>query len=171
LRLKSQLEKNSGNSYKPPGTDGLKPVPNSRERSVHRQGRQQGHRGHGIKLPENLDELVAQGRAKKMMIDPTDGAERYKSVWTVDAEVVTIYTEHRYPLEADETPPPPRVVYGDMLKELIIILSIEGTVALHRISDFFRGFTAMTRRHYLRSILKRMRKAWNATAFFRNFTE
>jgi hypothetical protein len=33
LRLKSQIEKNSGNSSKPPSSNGLKPVPNSRERS------------------------------------------------------------------------------------------------------------------------------------------
>jgi transposase-like protein len=138
LRLKSQLEKNSGNSSKPPGTDRLKPVPNSRERSIHRQGGQDGHKGHGIKLPVNLDELVAQGLAKKAMVDHTNGAERYKSVWTVDIEVVTIYTEHRYPLEMDEAPPPPRVVYGDTLKALIIVLSMEGIVALRRISDFLR---------------------------------
>jgi hypothetical protein len=141
LRLKSQIEKNSSNSSKPPSTDGLKPVPNSRERSVYRQGGQHGHKGHGIKLPENLDELVAQGRARKMMVDHTNGAERYKSEWTVDVEVVTTYTEHRYPLEGDETPPPPRVVYGDTLKALIIVLSMEGIVALRRISDFFREMT------------------------------
>jgi chromosome segregation ATPase len=80
LRLKSQLEKNSGNSSKPPSSDGLKPVPNSRERSIHRQGGQHGHKGHVIKLPENLEELVAQGLAKKAMVDHTEGAERYKSV-------------------------------------------------------------------------------------------
>jgi hypothetical protein len=137
LRLKSQLEKNSGNSSKPPSSDGLKPVLNSRERSVHRQGGQHGHKGHGIKLPENLDELVEQGLAKKAMVDHTEGAERYKSVWMVDVEVVTTYTEHRYPLAVNATPPPPRVVYGDTLKALIVVLSMEGIVALRRISGFF----------------------------------
>jgi transposase len=142
LRLKSQLNKNSGNSSKPPSSDGLKKIiPNSREPSVRRQGGQPGHKGHGITLPENLDELVAQGRAKKSMVDHTNGAKRYKSVWTVDVEVVTTYTEHRYPLEAGETVPPPRVVYGDTLKALVIILSVEGIVALRRISDFFREIT------------------------------
>jgi transposase len=141
LRLKSHLEKNSSNSSKPPSSDGLKRVPNSREPSVRRQGAQKGHQGHGIKLPDNLDELVAQGRAKKAMVDHTDGAERYKSVWTVDVEVVTTYTEHRYPLESDEDGTPPRVVYGDTLKALIIVLSMEGIVALRRISDFFREVT------------------------------
>jgi transposase len=141
LGLKSQLEKNSSNSSKPPSRNGFKPIPNSREPSGHRPGGQHGHKGHGIKLPENLDELVAQGRAKKELVDHTDGAERYKSVWTVDVEVVTTYTEHRYPLAADEDVPPPRVVYGDMLKALIIVLSTEGIVSLRRISDFFREVT------------------------------
>jgi hypothetical protein len=141
LRLKSQLEKNSSNSSKPPSSDGLKPVANSREPSVRRQGGQKGHKGHGIKLPENLDELVQQGRAKKMIVDHTGGAERYKSVWTVDVEVVTTYTEHRYPLAAEEAPLPPRVVYGDTLKALIIVLSMEGIVSLQRSSDFFKEVT------------------------------
>jgi regulator of replication initiation timing len=141
LRLKSQLGKNSCNSSKPPSTNGLKPVPNSREQSERRQGGQHGHKGHGIKLPDNLDELVARGCAKKEMVDHTDGAERYKSVWVVDVEVVTTYTEHRYPLASNEAVPPPRVVYGDTLKALIIVLSMEGIVALRRISNFFAEVT------------------------------
>jgi transposase len=141
LRLKSQLEKNSGNSSKPPSSDGPKVIPNSRERSDRRQGGQPGHKGHGIKLPENLDELVEQGLAKKEMIDHTNGAERYRSVWIVDIEVATTYTEHRYPLESSEDAPPPRVVYGDTLKALVIVLSMEGIVALRRIGNFFREVT------------------------------
>jgi hypothetical protein len=141
LRLKSQLDKNSSNSSKPPSRDGLKPVPNSREPSVRRQGGQKGHKGHGIKLPKDLDELVKQGRVMKRLIDHTGGAERYKSVWTVDVEVVTTYTEHRYPLAADEAVPPPRVAYGDRLKALTIVLSTEGIVSLQRISVFFSEVT------------------------------
>jgi hypothetical protein len=141
LRLKSQIEKNSGNSSKPPSSDGLRPVPNSREHSERRQGGQKGHKGCGIKLPENLDELVKEGRARRAMVDHTGGAERYRSVWIVDVEVVTTYTEHRYPLAADEAPPPPRVVYGETLKALTIVLSMEGIVALQRISDFFTEVT------------------------------
>jgi hypothetical protein len=62
-------------------------------------------------------------------------------VWTVDVEVVTTYTEHRYPLAAGEIAAPPRVVYGDTLKALTIMLSMEGIVALQRISDLFREVT------------------------------
>jgi hypothetical protein len=91
----------------------------------------------GIKLPENLDELIQQERARKLMVDRTGGAEHYKSVWTVDVKVVTTYTEHRYPFTAGEAVPPPRVEYGDKLKGLTIVLSMEGIVALQRISDFF----------------------------------
>ena len=74
LRLKSHLDKNSGNSSKPPSSDGLKKtVLNSREPSFRRRGGQHGHKGHGIKLPENLDALVKQGRAKKAMVDHYNG--------------------------------------------------------------------------------------------------
>ncbi|MDR1915326.1 MAG: hypothetical protein LBQ58_01975 [Synergistaceae bacterium] len=38
-------------------------------------------------------------------------------------EVVTTYTDHRYLLAAGEDVPPPRAVYGDTLKALIIVLS------------------------------------------------
>ena len=141
LRLKSQLDKNSSNSSRPPSRDGLKPVPNSREPSAGSQGGQKGHKGHGIKLPGDLDELVKQGLARKRLADHTDGAERYKSVWVIDVEVVTVYTEHRYPLATDKAVSPPRVVYGDTLKALIIVLSMEGIVSLQRISDFFREVT------------------------------
>jgi transposase len=141
LRLKSQLDKNSGNSSKPPSSNGMKPVPNSRESSGRRQGGQKGHKGYGIKLPDNLDELVEQGLAKKAIVDHTGGAERYKSVWTVDVEVMTTYTEHRYPLTEEEVVAPPRVEYGDTLKALTIVLSMEGIVGLQRISDFFREVT------------------------------
>jgi hypothetical protein len=76
-----------------------------------------------------------------VLVDHTEGTERYKSVWTIDIEVVTIYTEHRYPLTAYEAVPPPRAVYGDMLKALIIVLSMESIVSLQRISRFFREVT------------------------------
>lgn len=141
LRLKSQLGKNSGNSSKPPSSDGLKRVPNSREPSERKRGGQKGHKGFGIRLPENLDELVKQGHVKKIMVDHTGGAKRYWSLWKVDIEVVTTYTEHRFAHAADEIAPPPRVEYGDKLKALIIVLSAEGIIALQRISDLFREIT------------------------------
>ena len=100
LRLKSQLGKNSGNSSRPPSRDGLKPVPDSREPSAGSRGGQKGHKGHGIKLPGDLDELVKQGLARKRLADHTDGAERYKSVWVIDVEVVTVYNEMTHSVSA-----------------------------------------------------------------------
>jgi hypothetical protein len=58
----------------------------SDEQSARRQGGQKRHKGYGIKLPENPAELVKQGRARKTLIGHTDGAERYKSVWTINVE-------------------------------------------------------------------------------------
>ncbi|MDR1236269.1 MAG: DUF6444 domain-containing protein, partial [Holosporaceae bacterium] len=58
LRLRAMLNKNSGNSSKPPSTDGFRKIQNSREKSVKKSGGQIGHKGHSLKLPKNLDELV-----------------------------------------------------------------------------------------------------------------
>jgi hypothetical protein len=58
------LGKNSGNSSKPPSTDGFRKIQNSREKSAQKSGGQPGHSGHSLKLPENLDELVHFGKAK-----------------------------------------------------------------------------------------------------------
>jgi hypothetical protein len=93
LRLKAIFDKNSGNSSKPPSSNGFKKIQNSREKSAKKSGGQLGHRGHSLKLPENLDELVQSGKAKKKLIDHTNGAAEYVSKWVVDLEIVVTYTE------------------------------------------------------------------------------
>ena len=67
MRLTSIIEKNSGNSSKPPSTDGLKKIPNMREKSGRPSGGQPGHEGHRLRLPENLDEMV--GRVMRQAIN------------------------------------------------------------------------------------------------------
>ncbi|MDR1235605.1 MAG: DUF6444 domain-containing protein [Holosporaceae bacterium] len=58
LQLEAMLDKNSGNSSKPPSTDSFRKIQNSREKSAKKSGGQIGHKGHSLKLPKNLDELV-----------------------------------------------------------------------------------------------------------------
>ena len=45
LRLKSQIDKDSSNSSKPPGSNGYKKILNNREKSEKKQGGQPGHKG------------------------------------------------------------------------------------------------------------------------------
>ena len=44
-RLKSIIDKDSGNSNKPPSGDGFKKIPNNREVSGKKRGGQSGHKG------------------------------------------------------------------------------------------------------------------------------
>jgi transposase len=135
-RLKVQIDKNSGNSSKPPSTDEFKKIPNSREKSNRKTGGQTGHKGHSISVPENLDQLVSEGKAKKKIIDHTNGASSFVSIWMVDFEITTVYTEYRYPMGTNlgiRT----NVIYGDNIKAMSVLLSNEGIIAEKRLSDFF----------------------------------
>ena len=78
-RLKAQINRDSGNSSKPPGQDGFKKIPNSRERSHRKSGGQKGHLGYSLQFPKNLDELEEKGLIRREMIDHTDGSEAYVS--------------------------------------------------------------------------------------------
>jgi transposase len=138
LRLKAIINKDSSNSSKPPSTDGFKQIPNNREKSERKRGGQPGHTGHSLSVPENLDKLVAEGKATKKLVDYTNGAEKYVSKWIVDIDIKTVYTEIRYPVET-KLPPQlqPEVVYGNGIKALTVLLEQEGVIAIKRLSDFF----------------------------------
>ena len=60
--LKSRINKDSGNSGKPPSSDGFKKPQNSREKSGRRPGGQPGHEGHPPKLCETPDEVINLNR-------------------------------------------------------------------------------------------------------------
>ena len=49
-RLKSQIDKDPSNSSKPPSSDGLKKMPNNREKSNRKSGGQPHHKGHRISI-------------------------------------------------------------------------------------------------------------------------
>lgn len=94
-RLKARLDKDSGNSSKPPSSNGLKKIPNNRESSGRKTGGQDGHQGHRLSIPRDLDELVRQGKAAHLVLDDTQGSKRYVSDWEIDFRIVPVYTERR----------------------------------------------------------------------------
>jgi len=142
-RLKAVINKDSSNSSKPPSTNGFKNIPNNREKSGKKRGGQPGHVGHSLKLPENFDTLVEEGKVAKKLIDYTNGAEEYISKWIVDIDIKTVYTEIRYPAGV-QLPPDmmPEVVYGSGVKALAVLLEQEGVVAIKRMSDLFSTITS-----------------------------
>ena len=140
-RLKAQINKDSGNSSKPPSQDGFKKIPNSREKSMRESGGQLGHRGSYMELPKNLDELIEKGLARLETIDHTGGAENYSARYTIDINVMLAVTEHRY--ERGRIPVKHRapVVYGNKVKALVCLLSAEGFIAMGRLSNFISEIT------------------------------
>ena len=136
IRLKGQINKDSSNSSQPPVMNGFKKVFNSREKSNNKVGGQKGHKGTTLKVPKNLDTLVQEGKAKKYIIDFTNGAEKYVSKWKIDLDITVIYTEYRYPLGTT-----PCLFYGENVKTLCVLLSNNCFVAEKRLSYFFRDLT------------------------------
>jgi len=139
-RLKAQINKNSGNSSKPPSQDGFKSIANSREASGRKSGGQRGHPGKRLELPNNLDELVEKGLARREVHDHTSGADTYVSRYTLDVDVILVVREHRY--IKGSAPMGAEVTYGDKIKTLSALLSTEGIIAEERLSDFFSEVTS-----------------------------
>ena len=141
-RLKAIINKDSTNSSKPPSTDGLKKIMNSREASEHPAGGQKGHKGYRLTIPKNLDDLIEQGLAEKKTIDYTNGSEIYVSRWEIDISIKTVYTERRFPVgDPRLLEYPLQIAYGKQLKAMSIQLSTEGIISLNRMSDFYSGIT------------------------------
>lgn len=135
-RLKSQINKDSSNSSKPPSSNGLKNIQNNREKSGKKQGGQKGHKGATLVIPSDLEELVKEGKAEHNIIREVADGEPFVSDWVVDVKISTIYTEIR---RAPGTPP--TIEYGDTTKKLSVYLSIVGLVAVKRIGEFFQGIS------------------------------
>jgi len=142
LRLKAIINKDSSNSSKPPNSNGFKQIPNNREKSEKKRGGQPGHTGHSLRVPENIDKLVAEGKVTKKLVDYTNGAKEYVSKWIVDIDIKTVYMEIRYPADIKLTPElQPEVIYGNGIKALSVLLEQEGVIAIKRLSDFFKMVT------------------------------
>ena len=131
-RLKAQINKDSSNSSKPPGSNGYKKVQNNREKSTRKQGGQPGHPGTRFNIPNNLEELVATGKAEHIIICNVPEGAPYVSDWTVDLKVTTVFTEHRR-----EPGKPQKIEYGAQIKSIAVYLCVIGLIAYKRLSQFF----------------------------------
>jgi len=135
-RLKSIIEKDSGNSNKPPSGDGFKKIPNNREKSEKKRGGQAGHKGSTLIIPGNLEELVREEKAEHKIVDMTNGSAKYISKWEIDIKTKVIYTEYRCPISETAT-----ITYGNDIKAYCAVLVNEGFMSLEKVSGFLREIT------------------------------
>jgi len=141
-RLKAIINKDSTNSSKPSSTNGLKGIPNSREKSGKGQGGQKGHIGRRLKLPENMAEFEKKGIIERRIQDHTNGSSEYVSRFTIDLEMKVVVTEHRFAI--GETLPESlynEVSYGDGIKAQTVLLMNEGIVAHKRLGEIISSLT------------------------------
>jgi hypothetical protein len=144
-RLKTQINKNSSNSSKPPSSDGFKKIKNSRETTTKKQGGQVGHPGRRLCLPENLDQLIADGLVEMKVMDHTNGASDFVSKYKIDTITKVVITEHRF---SPNTPLAPEfsneVSYGNDFKAQTVFFLSEGIIAKQRYADMLNVLTRGT---------------------------
>jgi hypothetical protein len=85
-----------------------------------------------LTIPENLEELLKNGKAEHEIIDETGGAEKFVSDWTIDLKVIPIYIERRRAVGT-----PPSIRYGTEVQALTVYLHNVGMMSLARVAEFF----------------------------------
>ncbi|MGL5514356.1 MAG: DUF6444 domain-containing protein, partial [Sporomusa sp.] len=136
-RLKSQINKDSSNSSKPPSTNGFRKPANNRDQSTRQQGGQVGHKGNRLNIPENLEELKLAGKIEHRIIyEGISEGEAYVSDFEINLKIVPEYIETRRAAGA-----PPQISYGEDIKALAVYLSLVGLISLKRLTEFFSEIT------------------------------
>jgi len=143
--LKEIIKKNSGNSSKPPSSDGFKKIHNSRERTGKKPGGQKGHKGEPPKFYEKPTKII-EVKSKKCKcggkVEYTDG--RYAKKQYIDIEIKTNVTEYREytgtcsccgSTVSNRSPLSGSITYGNSLKSVSNMLSVEGNVSINRIGQ------------------------------------
>jgi len=94
-KLKDIINKNSGNSSKPPSSDGFKKIHNSREKTDKKVGGQKGHRGNIPMLLKNPTKIIEHKKKHCKCGCHIVYSENYIAKQAVDIEIVTNIVEHR----------------------------------------------------------------------------
>ena len=156
-KLKDIINKNSGNSSKPPSSDEFVKINNSREKSGKKPGGQFGHKGHKPKLYENPTEVIDIKQEKCVCGNTVRYDERYTAKQLVDIEIRTNVTEYRCYVGVCEccrikikntAPINDLITYGSNLKSFSAMLTAEGCVSINRtqrmVSEFTNGLVNLS---------------------------
>ena len=151
-KLKDIINKNSGNSSKPPSSDGFVKIQNSRTKTGRKPGGQPGHKGHKPKLYENPTEIVDMKQEKCRCGGQITYNGEYAAKQVVDVEFRTNITEYREHVGvceccgtkiATSAPVSDLITYGHNLKAFCCMLTTEGCVSINRtqqmVSEFSNG--------------------------------
>lgn len=151
-KLKNIINKDSGNSSKPPSSDGFKKISNSREKTGKSVGGQMGHRGDTLKFFDNPTKIVEHKKKTCKCGCLISYDEKYKAKQFVDIEIKTNIVEHRAysgvcsGCNAVVTNQMPKelinnVTYGNTIKGFSSILNSEGIISTNRIKQMISEFT------------------------------
>ena len=150
-KLKDIINKNSSNSSKPPSSDGFVKIQNSREKSGKKPGGQPGHKGHKPKLFENPNEIIDIKQKKCSCGGHIRYDGKYTAKQIADVEIradIKEYREHIGICECcnkktkNQAPINDVITYGDNLKALCSMLTIEGCVSINRTQQMVSEFTS-----------------------------
>lgn len=146
-KLKDIINKNSGNSSKPPSSDGFVKIHNSREKSGKKPGGQPGHKGSSHKLFSNPTQIENIKTKRCQCGGKVTYSGKYKAKQFVDIEITTRITEYReYTGVCDccrrtvknHAPIHDIITYGNNLKSFSALLSLEGMVSINRIKQILQ---------------------------------
>jgi transposase len=141
--LREMLNKNSGNSSKPPSLNGFKKIFNSRVKSGKKPGGQIGHKGNPPKYFTNPTKIIEM----KMKNCRCGGKvqyseESYTKKQLAELEIKTKVIEYREYTGVCEwcgravvnrSPLKDSINYGSKLKSFINMLSVEGNISINRL--------------------------------------
>ncbi len=156
--LESQLNKSSNNSSKPPSSDGLKKaIKNNREKSNRKPGGQPGHKGSGLSMSENPDEVI-RCKVEKIKCDcgldlrnVKPGREEKRQVidiveimtkvidYLVEVKKCRCGKEHKGVCNFNG-----RVQYGHRLKSLLTYLNVYQMLPVERIQELCRDIFGLS---------------------------
>jgi len=149
-KLKDIINKNSGNSSKPPSSDGFVKIENSREKTGRKPGGQPGHKGKVHKLYSNPTHIEDIKVAKCKCGGRVKYTGKYKAKQLVDIEFNTSIVEFRehegvcecchQPVK-NHAPLSDLITYGNNLKSFSALLSLEGMVSINRIQQIISEMT------------------------------